>query len=109
MGGDAAGLIHPCDRGLRFQVEVLLASNGQFSVDAQCAGVDRGNITARQTESVRKETAGVDGLLDRQDRGQRLIFDVNPRGAPLRGLERFAEDPRDRLPVEHHLAWEEWL
>ncbi len=40
MRRHAAGFIQPCNRALRFQIEVLLAADLQFAFEAQRAGLD---------------------------------------------------------------------
>ena len=102
--GHAAGLVNPGDAGLRFQVEVLLAADRDLALDAQRARLDDGDVAARQVEKVREIAVGVDGLLDREDRGKRLVRRRHPGGAPLCGVERVGQDPRNRLPVKHDLA-----
>ena len=108
---DAARLVDPGDRRLRFQIEVLLAADRQLAVDAQrgCHTLERGRIAARKTEAVRQETPRVNRLLDRQDGRQRVVFHDDACGAALRRFQRLAEHPRHGLAVIHHLGGKQWL
>ena len=76
---DSAGLVDPRDCRLRLEIEVFLTADCEFAVDAHGARLDRRDIPARQPEGVGEEASGLDRLLDRQDRGQRFVFDANAR------------------------------
>jgi hypothetical protein len=100
----AAGFRDPRDGALGFQIEVLLAADGQLAREYQWAALDAGNVAAGETRGAGQETAAFDGVGNGQNRGPDFIFDLDPLGAEARGFERFTQHPGHRLPVKHDLA-----
>ena len=88
---------------------MLLSADSQLALDAQRARFERRDVAARNAQRLGEKAAGFDRLLDRQDRGQRLVLDRHTPRSPLRRLERFAENPGDGLVVEHHFIGKQRL
>ena len=48
--GDAARFVDPRDRGLRLEIEMLLAADAQLAGDAHGTGVDRRHVAVRDAQ-----------------------------------------------------------
>ncbi len=107
MRRDAASLVDPGNRALRFEIEVLLAAHPQFALEIQRTGFDRRCVAPSQPQRSGMKTPRKDRVLDGQDGRQRLVFHRHAAGATLRRIERFTEHPGDGLAVVRHLGWEE--
>ncbi len=92
------------------QVEVLLAAELEFATEPVCSPLHGTRcIAAFHRALVGLVTLLLDRLGDRDDRGQRLISDLDGVGAVACGLLGLPDHPADRVPVEHDLAGEERL
>ena len=105
-----AALVDQRQRGVGLEVEVLLA--GHLGGPAEHVGGAREaapDVAAADDGPAALEAPGLDRLGQRDDRGQRLVVDLDGRGAEPRGLEGLAQHPADGVPDEHHLVGEERL
>src|SRR6202035_2010228 len=89
---------------LRFQVEMFLAADGEFSAETMWTGRDgRERIAAPDTRRRGMIAVGRYGVLDGQDRSQCPILGFASRGAEFGRFERLAQHPRNRLTMMHDL------
>ena len=74
-------------RGLRLEVEVLLPADVQLALEACGASRSAASASPRcMPLGVGEEAAGGDGVLDREDRRQRLVLDLHRGRGETRGL-----------------------
>ena len=105
-----AALVDEGERGVRLEVEVLLAGHlRDAAVDVGRARQARLDVTAGDDGPAALEVLGVDRLGQRHDRGERLVVDLDRGRADARGLEGVAQHPADRVPDEHHDVGEQRL
>ena len=107
---DLAALVDERERGVRLEVEVLLAGHlGDPAEDVRRCRQALLDVTPRDDGLAALEALGVDRLGQRDDRGQGLVVDLDGEGAEAGGLERLAQHPADGVADEHHLVGEERL
>ena len=70
---DESRFVNPRNGGLRLEIEMFLAADGQLAVDTNGARVDGGRVAVDDPKRVGEKAALVDGLFDREDGGQRLV------------------------------------
>jgi hypothetical protein len=104
---DAAGFVQPGDRRLRLEIEMLLATDDEFAFEAERAPLDHRHVAAGEAQRVGQKAAGVDRLLDAENRRKRFVGGDDAVRAALRVVQRVGEHPRDRLAMKHDLAREQ--
>ena len=67
MHGDAAALIHPRERAVRLQREVLLATDVHLAVQPQRTLIQRRQIAGPERERVSQVASGFNRLPDAED------------------------------------------
>jgi hypothetical protein len=107
MRRHAAGLIHPGNGALRFQIEMLLSADPQFTIYVQRAGLNHRRISPSQPQRSRVKTFGQNCVFDAKDGGKRLAIDRYFARATLRRIQSFAQNPCHGLAVVCHLGWEQ--
>jgi hypothetical protein len=79
----AAGFVEPGDRGVRLEIEVLLAADGELAVETERALLDGRHVAARQAQRVGQKAAGLDRLRDAENGRTRFVGgDHAARAAP---------------------------
>ena len=68
-----------------------------------------GRVAAADRALVALVAPGLDGVVHADQRGQRLVVDLDPGRALPGRLQRLAQHPADRVPVEHDLGGEQRL
>ena len=107
---DLPALVDVRDRAVGLEVEVLLArALGHAAVDVGRVRERAVDVAALQPGHPALEAARLDRLEHGDQGRQRLVVHLDGQRPEPRGLERLAEHPADRLPVEHHLGGEERL
>ena len=81
---------------------MLLPADLQLAIEVQRARFDDRYVAVRDAMLVGEVAAGLDRLLDGENRGQRLILRQHAGRAEARGLDGFRQHPRHRLVVIHH-------
>ena len=103
-------LVDAGERGVGLQVEVLLAGELELALeDVRAGGPGRLRVATAQRGTGALEALRRDRLGDRDQRRQRLVVDLDGRGAEPGRLQRLAEHPAHRVPRVHHLAREQRL
>ena len=92
-------------RRLGLEVEVLLAADLELAFERAARSASAASQSPRRMKcgSVWKLSAAI-ASRDREDRRQRLVFDLDLRRGRAAGLQRLADDQRDELAVEEHLV-----
>ena len=107
---DLAVLVDQGQRGVGLQVEVLLAADFEVAAEpVRCLLQPGGRVAAADRPLVALVAPGLDGVVHADERGQRLVVDLDPGRALSGRLQRLAENPADRVPVEHDLGGEQRL
>jgi len=105
-----AALVDERQRRVRLEVEVLLPGHlGDPAEDVGSTGQPLVEVTADHHRPATLEAALLDGLGQGDDRGQRLVVDLDGRGTEPRGLEGLPQHPADGVADEHHLVGEQRL
>ena len=103
-------LVDAGERGVGLQVEVLLSGELELAFeDVRAGGPRRLRVAAPQDGPGALEAFRRDRLGDGDQRRQRLVADLDGRGAEPGRLQRLAEHPAHRVPRVHHLAREQRL
>ena len=107
---DLPVLVDAGQRRVGLQVEVLLPGELEFAFEDVRATREGGLRFAAAQHGPRTLVAlRGDGLLDRDQRRQRLVFDGDLGGPDPGRLEGVGEHPAHRVPVVHDLAGEQRL
>ena len=102
---DLAVLVDQRQRGVGLQVEVLLAADLELAAEPVRAPAQRGvRVAAADRAGVALEALRRDRLLRRDQRGQRLVVDLDAVAPSRAASSDLAEHPADRVPVEHDLG-----
>jgi len=107
---DLTGLVDVRQGALRLEVEVLLArhlGDAAEHVGRRCEAAL--HVAALDGGLGALEAPRGDRLGDAEDRGQRLVVDLDGGGAETCGLERLAQDPAHRVADVADLAGEQRL
>src|SRR5258708_935250 len=108
LNRNAAGFVQPCKRALSFQIEMFLASNRQCAF--QMVRTTRKlvlRVTTRNAHWPGKEAAGSNRVFNREDCGQRFIFDDYASSAQPRGFECLSQNPGYWLLMENNFGRED--
>ena len=107
---DLAVLVDQRQRGVGLQVEVLLAADLELAAEpVRRLLKPGGRVAATDRPLVALVAAGLDRVVHADQRGQRLVVDLDRLGTLPGRLQRLAEHPADRVPVVHNLAREQRL
>jgi hypothetical protein len=89
---------------------VLLAADLELAAEPVGGLLQAGRrVTAADRPLVALVAAGRDGVVHADQRGQRLVAGLDPVRALPGRLQRLAQHPADRVPVEHDLVREQRL
>ena len=98
------------ERCLRLEVEVLLPAELRDALEDARRLLQGGcRVSALDRAGDALEGAGVDGILHRDQRGERVVLDGDGGCSETCGLLRLAEHPDERVPVVHRLIGEQRL
>ncbi len=107
---DLAGLVDQRQRAVGLEVEVLLAGHLGLAAEHVRRPAEPGlDVAALHRGLPALEAVRRDRLAHTDDRGQRVVVDLDRERAEPRGLEGVAEHPADRVADEHHLGGEQRL
>jgi hypothetical protein len=107
---DLPGLIDHRQRGVGFEVEVLLAGEFELSAeDVRAVRQRRLDVAPLHVRLGALECAGGDRLAHGHERRQRVYVHLDGDGSEPGGLEGLAEHPAHRVAVEHDLVREQGL
>ncbi len=108
---DLPALVDEGQRGVRLEVEVLLAGELELAAEHVRRPGEAGLDVAAAPAAVAPpwKLCGVDRLAHRHEGRQRLGVDLDRRGAEPGRLDRLAEHPAHRVAVEHDLGREQRL
>jgi hypothetical protein len=105
---DASGFIEARESALRFEIEVLLATDRELAREAvgtACKGC--GGVGAPYPVRAGVERRSGDGVFNGEDWIEGTIFDFDFRSSEAGSFERIGEDPGDGLRVIGDFGWEE--
>ena len=107
---DLPVLVDQGQRGLRLQVEVLLAADLELAAEPVGGAFQPGrDVAAADRPLVALVAVGLDGVVHRDQRGQRLVVGLDLGRALPGRLQGLAEHPAHRVVVVHDLAGEQRL
>ena len=107
---DLPVLVDQGQRGLRLQVEVLLAADLELTAEPVDGPFQpSGDVAAADRSLVALIAAGLDGVVHGDQRGQRLVVGLDLGGALPGRLQGLAEHPAHPVVVVHDLAGEQRL
>ena len=69
MDRDEPRFVNPGESRLRLEIKMLLSTNSELPFDSKSARIDGRRVSVADSQRLVEETAGLDGLLDRQDTG----------------------------------------
>ena len=107
---DLAVLVDQSQGGVALQVEVLLAAELQLALEAVFRRLQPGvRVAATDRALVALIAVGLDRVAHADQRGQRLVVDLDRLGALPGRVGGLAEHPADRVAVEHDLVGKQRL